>query len=60
MEAFGEANPIYLDEAAAAGRRPAGGVVAPPTMMAAFTTRNLAETRASDTWGQPGLRRAEA
>jgi acyl dehydratase len=48
MEAFGEDNPIYLDEAAAraAGRR---GIVAPPAMLAAFTARGLKESRANDT-----------
>lgn len=44
VEAFGDYNPIYVDERAAlASGRP--GIVAPPAMLAAFTARGLRELR---------------
>ncbi len=44
IEAFGDYNPIYVDERAAlaSGR---SGIVAPPAMLAAFTARGLRELR---------------
>jgi acyl dehydratase len=44
VEAFGDYNPIYVDERAAlaSGRT---GIVAPPAMLAAFTGRGLRELR---------------